>query len=752
MLKKITLRNFGKFKDKSFNLSPVTVFYGQNESGKTTIFDAFALKLCKPARNSAYGKKIYSRYGDTCDAGVEIEIEGETFSCDADEFFNLYAIRTADLGIDMSSSPDWLQRVKTNLFTGGIDPLQLKQSFEKQADTSKGTLKHNKKLADLKDEQSTYQKERDEYLAKREKLLDQGRQNENAASELEKLRGEMKGYQQKINDLQNDLDRQEKIRERKKYDDILSILNDAQDKEKFIKNSLVKVDETAAIEDIENKIEEAEKLIRGLTATVETHKKSLSGHQEDHRKIRERIENRKRFLELSVGIEEKIRSFREQQSTERSRDWGYWLAAVFVLLSVILDVIIAGVCWPLLLVLVPAEVIVFFKLWKRRRTVPKKNEGILVETIKDELRTRTGVSFKSGSLEGLLNEYQKEKTELSSNGSLEEGVTKKIDETQSNINTSTSQLVEAKKMQQEWAEKQDLWLRQRGVTSYAEYLTRRTAYQHAEEDKKKIDQKIKQFQAELSINDIDSLRRECERKLRGFDEEGIPREGDNESAYQAKRNSLVLQKRKCDELVQKERKLSEELVGRQEHLRGSLGDIPEQILQRAKKIEDVTAHIQNINIRIKAAALLCNIFSEMAQNASSSLGTLSEAMARQFGETIPEWGNFKVSELNTDTITLTDAGGGLRAVGQLSTGARDAFYFGLRLVLALQAGDRQKKVLFLDEPFAAVDPDREEKLLRMLKKFHESHGWQLIIFTFDDWAVKKIEAIFGRSVQKHSLS
>ena len=56
MIKELRLKSFGKFRDAAFAFSPVTVFAGDNESGKTTIFDAIFCSACsRPATNSIAG-------------------------------------------------------------------------------------------------------------------------------------------------------------------------------------------------------------------------------------------------------------------------------------------------------------------------------------------------------------------------------------------------------------------------------------------------------------------------------------------------------------------------------------------------------------------------------------------------------------------------------------------------------------------------------------------------------------------------
>ena len=44
-MQKLSIKKYGCFTDKEFELSPVTVFFGGNESGKTTIFDAICFAL-----------------------------------------------------------------------------------------------------------------------------------------------------------------------------------------------------------------------------------------------------------------------------------------------------------------------------------------------------------------------------------------------------------------------------------------------------------------------------------------------------------------------------------------------------------------------------------------------------------------------------------------------------------------------------------------------------------------------------------
>ena len=59
---KLSLENFGIFSAKEFPIQKVNVFTGPNESGKTTILDAFVSALVKVTGSKKYGKILNERY------------------------------------------------------------------------------------------------------------------------------------------------------------------------------------------------------------------------------------------------------------------------------------------------------------------------------------------------------------------------------------------------------------------------------------------------------------------------------------------------------------------------------------------------------------------------------------------------------------------------------------------------------------------------------------------------------------------
>ncbi len=119
MIQRLVLRRFGKFRDVSFDLGAVTVFSGPNESGKTTLVDALLQALCRPPRNRKAGQDLAARYGEDREVSLEPEPEARI---DVEEFQSLLAVASGNPIFDLPAGAPWLETLKAELFSGGIDP------------------------------------------------------------------------------------------------------------------------------------------------------------------------------------------------------------------------------------------------------------------------------------------------------------------------------------------------------------------------------------------------------------------------------------------------------------------------------------------------------------------------------------------------------------------------------------------------------------------------------------------------------
>ena len=80
---------------------------------------------------------------------------------------------------------------------------------------------------------------------------------------------------------------------------------------------------------------------------------------------------------------------------------------------------------------------------------------------------------------------------------------------------------------------------------------------------------------------------------------------------------------------------------------------------------------------------------------------------------------------------VVDAYGAARPADRLSHGTRDAYALAARLALA-ERTQREPAILIMDEPFRSMDTTRMRRALRLVARFRERTGWQLVILTVDE--------------------
>ena len=106
---------------------------------------------------------------------MDVEFVGEKINFDVSEFMNLYALRAGDINIEMTDRSAWMEKVKSNLFSGGIDPNLVKANLEKRASTS-GTMAHNRELKVLKSERDQAEKHLSILKDRRDSILEEEKQ------------------------------------------------------------------------------------------------------------------------------------------------------------------------------------------------------------------------------------------------------------------------------------------------------------------------------------------------------------------------------------------------------------------------------------------------------------------------------------------------------------------------------------------------------------------------------------------------
>lgn len=107
-------KDFGKFQDRTFILRPTTLFYGENEAGKTTLCDAFLFALC--GENGRFG--IFRRYGK---AKAQLSPK-PSFTIEPHAALELNVIRAAEFGFVLDGKASWQRNLQQKLFAAGLNP------------------------------------------------------------------------------------------------------------------------------------------------------------------------------------------------------------------------------------------------------------------------------------------------------------------------------------------------------------------------------------------------------------------------------------------------------------------------------------------------------------------------------------------------------------------------------------------------------------------------------------------------------
>jgi ABC-type Mn2+/Zn2+ transport system ATPase subunit len=111
------------------------------------------------------------------------------------------------------------------------------------------------------------------------------------------------------------------------------------------------------------------------------------------------------------------------------------------------------------------------------------------------------------------------------------------------------------------------------------------------------------------------------------------------------------------------------------------------------------------------------------------------------GRILPDGRSVALTGLDEGRIQAQDASGSVRTLPQLSTGTQHSLVLAAKLALALKHREGPG-ILVLDEPFLAMDGERETKALELLREFHLRHNWQIILLTKEIHLRDKMLALF----------
>ena len=307
MLKRLILKKFGRFINEALDFAPITILSGLNEAGKTTVFDALFDTLCSPPGTTKEGKELKRRYGEHRQA--DVEFEGEKIHFEMSEFRNLYALRASDIHIEMTDGSAWMEKVKSNLFSGGIDPNLLKAKLDRLAST-KVNMAHNKELKRLQSERDQAEKQLSILKGRRDSILEDEKQVARLKKDSQKMEQKLREKEQELGALKQQLDLEEKIGTRKKMDGILEFLDEGEEIDREIMSlTAFRDDKTEELDQLQEKIAKLKSDQRLMQAAIETSRGVVETMVMEKRELIKKKEKTRALSELATSMNEKRKAF-----------------------------------------------------------------------------------------------------------------------------------------------------------------------------------------------------------------------------------------------------------------------------------------------------------------------------------------------------------------------------------------------------------------------------------------------------------
>lgn len=742
MISEVKLNSFGRFRDRKFHLGATTVFFGANESGKTTVFDAVLMGLCRPHRTSKQGKQLHKRYGQDPDFALLPLNENSKAEMSIHDFLGVHAIRSGELTFGESWSGDrkWVSDLKARILTGSIDVGAVVDELQKRgSDTA--TYKHNRGLAALKKELHETEQKLTRKRDQREAILSADSRLGRLDEELIQLEKKLLEQTEHVNELAEQIQWERKIRKRQKLERDLRDINEREKLKKRLEVlALFKKDHSRELDQLETQARIKREKLNQLKAKLEI-------ARDRQKKVAEIVSDLGAREPQAKALKDRAEEVRSRLIDSKNRTvdrtvwrWGYLGAAAASLvagvgLSASLDAPLAYVALFL------GFAASFGLALAARRTVREVDAAAAERACREELEkwnlyapeeSKARVTTLNAFIEfcdKTINDYKMLLQAQQAHRNEERSIT-------SDISSFQQDLDSARKASDDAVNQIKVWLSHYGVKDKGDYTIKVTQY--AETARALGD-------TEVSLDQLSMQREEIERQLRGFDEEGVPNEGLADDALQRLENQHKEKKSLCEELREQYAKKRSENDLSTGQVQGELKGIPEAIALLESDERRLQLEIQQGEQTKEAARIAASLFMEIDEESDLMMAQIAKGTKEYLRIVLLATTEVEATDLKEGEISVTDATGTMRSMNQLSRGTRDAVVLAARLALA-ECCNGSQSLLILDEPFLTLDEDREKKALEMLLKFQRKNQWQLVFLTKERRLLNQVKKVFEDAV------
>ncbi|WP_416515129.1 ATP-binding protein [Brachyspira hyodysenteriae] len=698
----LNLNKFGKFRNKSFEISDnLTLFYGENESGKTTIFDSLMLLFSENKKTSSFAKQIKLRYGDDIDINTEPEID-ENIKLHPQSYNNLYSIRQSEIIFEMSDSKkdskDWESEIKKKLFASDIDVgkiiSEVKAEYAGKSQTAiPAQLKNTKyRNEEIEEELNALYSKANTEVNKKDKL-----------KELDELLKESNNILKEKIDEYNKLialrEEKNKAKEKNHLLNINTMIHEFNKKDQFIKDNInLRDDHSKTINALSTKIDESENRISFLKGKIESLQKSSEER------------NKTDYQSMMLRIDKAIKKIDELKEKNNKIPKIAFLAGV-ILVSALLSLYFKNPYW--FLIILPSIPFLLIK------------EGKNDKFINDILDSLPEIDINSDNLELstlkdiLLRELAKIELILEKNDDEElENYKKELEEAANNLENHHKELKN--------------FFNKLNVKNKENYYEIKSNFDNVYKSTEELFKKLMIEAKKFGLKDIDTLNANCNRILKELDEKGINPDDYNEMEMKALENKL----RELEKEINSIKENMNKVISNASYIQGELNssdDVHKKIVNLESEFAENNEEIKNLNKRKKALELLENMLSKINKKNDDIFNSLSNEAELLYnhitGKNLSD-DVISMSGFDKNKIMVKDKQNEMRNVELLSSATKDAVYIAMRLSILSKIHETGRLIL-LDDPFITFDNKRTKEALSFIREYSKKYNIPIAIFTKD---------------------
>ncbi|MBX7059297.1 MAG: AAA family ATPase [Leptospirales bacterium] len=721
MFIRLLLHNFGKFRNSEFALGPVTAFFGPNEAGKSTLFDAFFQALCQPSGSTSDGKRLRERYGETARASLH-DARGEIKASLAhDEFLSTYAVHSGNVHIKMKGR--FFQQATAELFESdvrmdkAIKMLNDLASDKASFGAARARLRLRSERQSLSERFQTCDHERLALVSRRKQDQERGQRIAWMDQELQRAEKQLRLAEDAMRDFDAAARRSVLVEALSKLNRIKDLQRELADLKPFAEDDGGALDlllqentaAAAAAEAAQKRALEASEARIVHDRSIESLKKQTGAMLQASQLAGAQLA----ALATSPAVSSKLRRGRLAVTLGLAAAgvallaYAFWGGDVYAL-------VVGG----LLLFGSALHIVV-------RPHRESKLDPIRLQTLQAEWRSLDlpePAAFTQQSYEEELRRRENEAMRYEERLGLSQ---QRDAELAQDEERSAGEQAAAAAAVQRIKEELRQWLQSRGVATPEQYKEKRLAWL---EKSGRIAFLREELQSVAAARELREAEVEWQSELAQLGAGGARQAPDPEGQYKLKSAHSAARQRR-EELIQQLAAERESSASDRGETQGALGRVLAEwndLQQQALRLE---ADLLEKEQEQRAAGIARGLLADLQQMHSYRTVQLVEAVNHSLSGLFPETQRARVNENAAELeLQLADAQGEARSIDYLSAGTRDSFFFALRLALAARVGV-DGRLLLLDEPFLTLDANRAERALKYALHFAEEKSCQLVLFT-----------------------